>query len=721
MTRSAILAVLLLLMPTAAIQAQNPETMTAVQRASSNAQQLAAAGNWPTARSTMEAALQACNPGPEQSSCRRLSNFTLGYLAQQQASEMSHDNSERSQLLRQADDLYKAVLVDAPNDGATLNNLALLEQMLGENANAAEHWKKAIDVDPVRGGQYALHLGDLLLSQKQVADARAQFSRAADFSPAAETPRRRLVETYRLAPDAELKDLPPFLFQAEALFPSVARSGYELLMSRLYKLQPADSEQALLRWTIVMSQQGWLTQTSLSKLPADWSAPSVAELRRYMADPATANPPWNWWRSRDDRRRVIIEVARTAGKQLLDGEQASAAARCWNVALDSARYIEGNGPPSPPGAPSIGSPVNLRKELALLYYQHPSLDPDSAKLNELVRELFMGKMEAYEHQRWPEIQEYHTVIGLIYAARGVWEPAPGKWPPASAIFQFEHALDAAEHRKRDENFYQPLPEVKARLAQGYEITKRVADAQRMYWLAALAYLDADAPADSTKMLDSYRRMGGASPDARSLEALIHYRSQPVSIASLDEVNAPWLFRVPPSFGQDFLQRQRFKLYADQPGAAESSAASRNERLARAWEAYDLVADKGTPLVGAGDLVRWENVTTTLLEVGHVPPQPLHLLKGAELASSRGRVPRLVLAGQEYPIGISVSPETQSAARIVATVGAANALLLGNYIQLHANQVFVRNEDIPSKIDNLLKNLRDSQAIQISPMAEVPIA
>jgi len=142
-----------------------------------------------------------------------------------------------------------------------------------------------------------------------------------------------------------------------------------------------------------------------------------------------------------------------------------------------------------------------------------------------------------------------------------------------------------------------------------------------------------------------------------------------AVASLDEVNAPWLFRVPPSFGQDFLQRQRFKLYADEAGAAESSVASENERLAFAWEAYNLVADKDTALVGAGDLVRWENVTARLLEVGHVPPQPLHLSKGPELAAWRGRIPRLALAGQEYPIGVSVSPETQSAARIVATVGA----------------------------------------------------
>ena len=135
----------------------------------------------------------------------------------------------------------------------------------------------------------------------------------------------------------------------------------------------------------------------------------------------------------------------------------------------------------------------------------------------------------------------------------------------------------------------------------------------------------------------------------------------------------------------------------------------------------MAAEKGTSLVGVGDLVRWETISAKLPEVGHVTPQARRLLNGVDLSASKGRMLRLALAGQNAPIGIPVSTETQSAASIVAHLGPDNALLLGNYIQVRANQVFARTEDVPSKVNILLQNLRNDRAIQVSPMATVPIA
>jgi len=359
---------------------------------------------------------------------------------------------------------------------------------------------------------------------------------------------------------------------------------------------------------------------------------------------------------------------------------------------------------------AIGSPLALRQELALLYFHNPQLDPQGKRLDGLVWEMFRGKGDAIRKQDWPAMQEYHTVLGLIFAERGIWTTKPGEWRPASAIYQFEHALEAAQERLRRENFYQPLAELKARLAEGYRLTGSPGDAGRMYWYAALAYLDSDALREALTMLQKHRDFAGESDEAALLDKLVLYRSRSPGLATeLTPERAPWLFRASPLRDESFLLRQRFKIAADHAQAGPADTAV--QRLSSAYEAYQLVAKNGVPLVGAGDLLRWERVNALLLEVGNAAAAPTRLLPAVNPSAqgTKQTTLRLTLIGESSALRVPVGRETTLAGAIVAELGPAKALLLKDYVRIRGNTVVVRSQELPDDVDALVKQLaRDSE-------------
>jgi len=82
----------------------------------------------------------------------------------------------------------------------------------------------------------------------------------------------------------------------------------------------------------------------------------------------------------------------------------------------------------------------------------------------LINELFSGKGGAYESSDLAAIQRFHATLGQIYAQRGAWAGDGA----TNARFQFENLLRIADRRERQEGYVQPLQDVKAQLAQGYE-------------------------------------------------------------------------------------------------------------------------------------------------------------------------------------------------------------------------------------------------------------
>jgi hypothetical protein len=303
--------------------------------------------------------------------------------------------------------------------------------------------------------------------------------------------------------------------------------------------------------------------------PINWNAPSVNELREYLANPAKSGTTWHWWLRNDELRQIVLDVALVAGNALLQEEKPEDAALCWRVALDVAKDLHGAGPPLPIGVPKIPSSLVIEGNLVLLHFQYPKVKRGVHDF----QQLFIGDMAANGDKNFADIQEYHIILGMVFAAQGKWVvgeipmPLPElglgftRW---GAISELEAGLKVSEKRNSSEHFYQPLARVKSLLGQGYQVRRRKSDAQNMYLRAAVAYLDTDALPEAAEMLSKYRGSGGAGGEATSLDDLIHYRNES-PMPNLTANGTPWLFKSSGLRDEQFLSRERFKIFADLAG------------------------------------------------------------------------------------------------------------------------------------------------------------
>ncbi|MBA4410923.1 MAG: hypothetical protein C0397_16050 [Odoribacter sp.] len=133
--------------------------------------------------------------------------------------------------------------------------------------------------------------------------------------------------------------------------------------------------------------------------------------------------------------------------------------------------------------------MDISIELARLYNRYPKLDLNHAKFDQLIFELFNEKSAHYLKNDLESIQKSHTMLGLIYADRNVWESS---WGPANAIFQLEHAISIQKEieRKNPEKF-KPIPSIYQMLSKGYKQTNRPEMESRALIDAAAGYLDLD--------------------------------------------------------------------------------------------------------------------------------------------------------------------------------------------------------------------------------------
>ncbi len=651
----------------AAIAQMNPTPQP--EKVSNRALQLAAEGKLAEADQAVQEALAQCQRSGALPTCAALLNFTSAYLAQQRGRQGADE----------ARALYRNVLAGQPSNGAALNNLALVEDSVGNGSEAERLWKQAIQNDPGHTGHYALLLGDHYLRLKNIAGAVDSYDQAGQASPEAVVPRRRILEAYRQMPGTDgLEPLELRAGQWERFDAENSRAAYEFLISRWSSSSQSGAERCLVRWTGLLARNDWLEGQSLSALPAAWDHPGVRELRIYESDPLSP-PQWNWWRRNPERLAVTFEVARATGRRLLRNSEngPARAERCWQSALRTipADLLAVEFPSAVDGY------LRVSQELASLYFESPSLDPQHTRMGELVRQLYEGKMSAIERGDWRETQAFHTTLALIYVARETWEAAPGTPGYMSARYQLQAVLDDAERREKSEHFFQPLPEIKGMLAKTLtRIPKRKNEAGPMYFRAALAYLDADSPKDAREMLNAHRELGPPDAAAEQFEQILATRANPggFSLAAVNSASAPWLFRASGPLDESFLRRQRFKIYADLAGSSSAEPA----QLEAALDAYGLAAEQQTNLVGGGDLLRWQHIEATLLASANAQAAPAHSLsvKWSVAAPSEASL-RITLAGEDRPVPIFLRKETPVAAQVIRAVGVTNMRDLKPYLRL----------------------------------------
>lgn len=658
--------------------------------------QLAAEGKIAEADKALQDALSQCQQPSAPQNCRALLSFTQAYIAQQKGAAGAGEARE----------FYRKVLAEQPNNGPALNNLALVEDSDGNAKEAERLWQQAMRSEPEGAGHYGVLLGDHYLRLKNLTGALQAYDQAEQALPSAEAPRRRIVSAYRQTEGTDnLEGLSTRAQGWEHIDPINARGAYELLMARWSRDQASATkvDLILVAWVDLLARNDWLNVESLAALPTNWSSPGVSELRSYLARP-TEQRMWTWWGGSADKLSARFEIANATGRRLLKGSENGPlnAQSCWQWVLQSISPMD----LMRWGAASNGY-LRISQELASLYSDHPELDPDNKKLSQMLERLYEGKMAAIESGDRAVSQGYHATLALIYVSRGTWNSLPGTPSYMSARFQLQAVLDDARNREREEGYFQPLPEIKAMLAKGLMQAGNKSEAARVSFQAAMAYLDSDSIMDSQKLLDESDSLDPSNPEIGRLQKVIVTRSEPTKISS-DQLNAermPWLFQSSGSLSDAFLKRQRFKIYADSVTPGQVGP----QRLAAALEAYGLVAEQQTNLVGAGDLLRWQRVESALLTSTNGQPASPRVVavKGVQQAHAARTILPIALAGEDRPSAVAVQKETPTAVEVLRTVSVWKIHEVQPYLRLRREGLYITpvlgNADVAPILEELRRD------------------
>lgn len=642
------------------------------------AQRLQAEGRSDEAVRMLEAKRKQCAAGAEGKACRQILEYSKGYILQEESA--ASDNPAAT--LQEAAASYEQVLADSPDHGPTLSNLVTVYQRLGEPEGAIPYLERAVQSEAA-SPRMKLQLGDLLLQEQRIEEARKLFQDALEALPGDEAACHRLVLSYELSPGGSgASELLRLGERWEGTVPAAALDAYESAMRISWSANPALAEEALIRWVGLLGRTSGLSEAGLDRLPAGWSSPAVTGLREWLKAPEAR--PADWWQS-GKARSALAAVALGLGRDRLTlGEPAKAEA-VWVLGRDLADSSE----------PAY---TDLQTELALLYFRNPELDPDGNKFLDTENRLYNEKLAAMVRHDLASTQRLHTALGLIYAERGIWESA---MRPRSALFQLELALSDAAERDRNEGTFQPLPWLRERLADGYRALSRNKKAATVYLEAGRAYLDVDDLGKAAKMIAAARSLAEPSWDATAeasrLSAILETRrrlselvEQPasekplLSRRALDGLaGSAWLAASWSHPDPKFLDRQRFKALADL-AAIEARSAAPAPALRHGAQSLAMALERRVYLSGAGDLLRLQRLQAVSEKaLGLESPEPRVVAE-----SDPDTLPLALPSGGE-PARVRVSPEGAIANQIVLALGADAVATSPPDVSIEGGRIVIR--------------------------------
>lgn len=681
MSRSLVLLLVLssLVAPAAAAQTATPvqqptsapkdptrhkESARAAQRAYKAAEEMSSKGDVTGAARLIEAQKRDC-AGADDKACRQILDYSLGYLYEQGS---LRDEEKRGALLDRAAESYEKVLAESPAHGPTVSNLVSVYNRLGQPERSLPVLRRALAADPAGADRYNLLLGDVCLQIRRTEDALRWYEEALRRNPDDPAPSQRIIATLLQAPKPDPAALLHRGREWEESFPSSAREAYEAAILLAWRTDPELAEETLVQWTGLLARGGSISAADLEPLPEAWDSELVRSLRTYLERPEAGLP--SPWTNAPARREAAAQTALALGRnRLAEGEPARAEA-----ILQPA-----------PGLVPVLHPafLDLQIELATLYTAYRDLDPDGAKLSRTEIDLFGGKGMAYARADQRAIQRYHTALGLLYADRGTWNPDGGA---RGAIFQLEHALSTADNRWFDEGFYQPLPKVRERLADGYRAVGDTRNAVLAYANAARAYLDTDDLEGARRSLEAARALNGPESELGRLSGILAVRE--VLARELGEGGMPSaelrqaaeaLLAAPegPEGSspprQGFDRRQRFKVLADLALFPAARGAASEDTLAKAETALEAALSGTAGLVGAGDLLRLEKLQAQVAgSVGASVARP-EVVPGGSAEKAAGPLLALSLSSESGPARLRVSEDIRTVSKLVSGLGAGVVL------------------------------------------------
>jgi len=426
--------------------------------------------------------------------------FYLGTMYQEQA-ERARDDATRARLLQQADASYGDALKRVPSSGPALNNRARVALALGNKTDALEDITQALALKDGRDSVYLRTQADILVQSGNPQQALEAALRAAEAAPADAGLRSRAVE---LALKGDAVQLVPFV--DDLLSKGFVKSAEATLAAAL--AVPSQARIALgERLASVLAAQSYDPQTlpkgdlsgALSAMATD---PTVAGCAQQLIGLHTAPLPdpraYPWWTSeyrdyvrskpgaRDERFRALaLSLGRwyRARASTSDLHQAEPYARL-------ALALSGN---------SVDPQAVLL--LADIYASTGEKDKLQQMSTQYVRALFAGKMQAYERADTKQIYAYHLALGSIFGYVGQWQNS--KESSASAIYQLEHAKDAAQ-KLRGDSCKPPCGQLPVKaidlLATGYEAVGRLDDSVKLRADMASEAISSAQPSRATEVL-----------------------------------------------------------------------------------------------------------------------------------------------------------------------------------------------------------------------------
>ncbi|HSL49004.1 MAG TPA: tetratricopeptide repeat protein [Candidatus Deferrimicrobiaceae bacterium] len=609
-------------------------------------------------------AVTTCAGGPAGAPCRAVLRFTLGTLAEHQADA---EPAQAARWLGEAIAQYETILAEAPDHTPTLQALSAVHTRLGDAARAEAVLVDALQQHPAQDA-LAVVLGEFYWKAKRWEEALRAFAQAAASNSTAELPRRRMVQCHIQILPQRLADFRRLLREIEPTSPSAAESGYRAIIARSHPTDPATAEAALLRLVSVLAGARRLTVERLDGLPPGWTP--VVELRRYLERP-DREPVTSWWRNPLERRHILTEAALALGHQTaLEGDTSGAATR-WEVGRKIApeydHYV----------GPLRGFPVvrlDLQTALALHYFRFPSLDPGERKFKDVIQDLFRSKAGAYRADDLLGIERHHIVLGTIFAQKKVWGR---RGQIDGALFQLDNALKAAAKRDTRDGTFQPLPEIRAMLAEALLANREPDQARAAYVDAAQAYLDTDELREAAGTLQEVRRLTGAAQTRiAQLQMVLETRRAAIeaTAAKVDPANAEYAFKTDGPHGwmfgravadlaKDFVDRQRFKALAD---LADRTRELGHPEVADGLglRAFKVAVDDVRFLVGANDLVRVERARKQATQQKVVGFKALTLERTRPATAPPSKTWVFTDARSGQPAYVSIGQEDLLAAQVV---------------------------------------------------------
>ncbi len=610
--------------------------------------------------------------------CQALLAFSRAWVYESWSSIPSEQSGDR---LARALDLYRRASDASPRNTRILANLALAARRAGEIDTAVGAMQAVIELDPNEAYRGYLFIGDSWLSAGNDDRALHNYRLAVSANPDDSQGHLRLLDYYRKTGDAAA--LFEYAMRIRLALPAVAATGFEYALGLLNTSNQTRAGESLARWTAVRAELGALSAANLDRLPGpeEWNNLGLRQLHRVVA--SDRGPPSaddiTWWDENDVRRDAMSRLLRLKATRLIaaaeradsnEDERTEAhriAIAYLTAAVDLApRYEAYLGS-------SLAGSSNARLDAATnLVTLHHSLkaggDPaglsgvSQAELEQMTEVLFYGKGGAYAAGQLRDIQRFHTVLGLIYyeTRRDTSSGAD------NATFQLSHALRTAE-RVAEENpdKYEPLPELRVRLADVYQRQGKTAESGQEMLRAAMGFLEKDNLREASKALNSAKQSGASTSaietilqgrQAVLIEGSALLKARPGSEKVQLDPKIGWLedpaaLQLPTRF----VEGQRFKTLADL-----GSRLTDTKDRALAISVNDLALDaasKNQVLTSPTDIKRIQRLETEIRQSIMQAPEiePVQIEGMTRPVQTGSSAPSWTLPSQQGTVQIKIDP------------------------------------------------------------------